>query len=146
MKKILFLLALSISLAFTAMAQKNLETTLVSQYSNTVDTVDNAETIYLNLSTAAAQSSKAFYKTALVVFKTQEISGTGGGTATLEVSSNGTDFATHPSASAYTIVDQTAAQTTAWKIDNFAGKTFRIKITGTGTMSYKVWASAILKN
>lgn len=144
MKTILSILTLLIcSVSF---GQTSLSTTLVSQYSNSVDTVDNTETIYLSLTTANASSVAKYWKAGTVVFKALEISGTGGGTATLEVSSNGSDFAAIPTLSAYTIVDQTSAQTVSWRVTDLAVKAFRIKITGSGTMSYKVYGSAFLSN
>lgn len=142
MKKILFLLTLFAAFSFAAKSQAPTPT-LVSQYSATVDTVDNTETLYLSLPSTTLVKGK--FKTVLVVFKSQEISGTGGGTATLEVSANGTDYAAAPGQSAYTIVDQTAAQTTAWKITDWEGAKLRIKVTGAGTMSYKIYGSALFK-
>lgn len=144
MKKLLFLAVLFL-IGSATYAQK-FEATLVSALGNAVDTVDNTETVYLTLGTAASATAKGYFKSGVVVFKAQEISGTGGGTATLQVSANGTDYANVPVDTAYTIVDQTAAQTYAWKIEDWYGKTFRIKVTGSGTMSYKVWGSAYLKN
>lgn len=144
MKKILFLLIVFGAFAVSAKSQSFVTPTLVSQYSASVDTVDNTETLYLSL--PSTTNVKGHFKTVLVVFKTQEISGTGGGTATLEISANGTDYATAPGQSAYTIVDQTAAQTTAWKITDFEGAKIRIKVTGAGTMSYKIYGSALFKN
>jgi hypothetical protein len=124
-KKILFLLTVFAAFSVNAKSQSVISTTLISQYSNSIDTVDNTETLYLSL--PSTTQVKGHFKTVLVVFKTQEISGTGGGTATLEVSANGTDYAAAPGQTAYTIVDQTAVQTSAWKITDFEGAKLRNK-------------------
>lgn len=145
MKKIFSIAVLSL-LAFAIPAKSQVvAVTLISQYSATVDTADNTETIYLTVPTRV--NLQGYFKSGLVVFKAQEISGTGAGTATLQVSANGTDFADIVATdSAYTILDQTGAQTKGWKVEDWYGKSLRIKITGSGTMSYKVWGSVILKN
>jgi len=146
MKKFLFLVIMICSFGLVSHAQK-LETTLVSAYGNAIDTVDNTETVYLSLTTAATGKVAQNFKAGTVVFKALEISGDGSGAvATLEVSSNGTDFAAIPTLSAYTLANVTTAQTVSWRVTDFAVKSFRIKIVGAGTMSYKVYGSAFLSN
>jgi hypothetical protein len=142
--KFLLIAALFLANGFISQAQTVVSTTLLSANLNAIDTVDNTETVYLSL--PSTRSVASYFKGGTVVFKALEISGTGGGTATLEVSSNGTDFAAIPTLSPYTIVDQTAAQTVSWRVTDFAAKSLRIKITGSGTMSYKVYGSAFLAN
>lgn len=123
--------------------------TMISQYSLTLDTVTNTATKYLTLPTAV--TANKLYQSLLIVFTATEISGTTAGTATIEVSANGSDWASMPPDScagiyaSYTLTDVTS-QTFAWTVTPWYGYKFRLKVTGVGTMSDQIKCSCIFKS
>ena len=141
MKKLIFLFVL-IAGSFTVNAQ----TSLKSQYGNTVDTVTNAATKYLTLS----QSLAGYYKTLAVSVTVTEISGTTGGTVSLEASLDGTNwysvYTSMDTSYTFTPADVSTAQSFRFTIPAWADKNVRVKYVGTGTMSAKVSASLIARN
>ncbi len=120
-----------IGLSFTASAQ----TDLLSQYSKTIDTVTNTGTKYLTIPTPYNVS----YKTWEVAVSYTKISGTVGGTATVEYSIDGSNFYSLKRDSVYTATD-VAGQTLGWRIVDPGAKYIRVKATGTGTMSAQIKA------
>lgn len=133
MKKLLQLF-LIFSLTFAAIVlpdnKAKAQTSMVSSDNGTVlDTLTNAATEYLTLSTQIS-SNFNIVEFALTVTK---ISGTVGGTATLQGSLDGTLWYTQPGVTAYTITD--ATQTTSFKVTDYGSRYLRIALVGTGAMS-----------
>jgi hypothetical protein len=130
MKKILILAVIS-ALAFTAPAQ----VAMTATNGLTMDTVTNTATKNLVAKVKTDGSVS-------IVFVVTKISGTVGGTATLQGSNNGTDYG--DIATAYTITDATQSKT--WDFDKTKYKSYQIKVTGTGTMSASIRGSVLGKN
>lgn len=131
MKKLLFLLALIASISCVNAQVVNLK----SQYGNNVDTVTNTGTKYL---TSGVISTTV--KNIAVQVDLTEISGTTGGTLTLQYSLDGVTYFSLAADSTYTPAD-VASQTFGWFIKLPAPfKYLRVKYTGTGTMSDKISA------
>lgn len=128
MKKFLLIALLSVG-AMISHAQTAM--TSAAYPANAVDTVTNTATKYL--------VSKAIKGADVVTvqFYATEISGTTGGTATLQGSLDGTNWYTI--GSAYTLTD-VASQCTSFKVTSFGDLYLRVAVTGTGTMSDKVYA------
>lgn len=130
--------------SFSAKSQVLNPTLISATYGNTLDTVVNTGVNYLVL--PASAPVKGYFRTALIVFKADKISGTIGGTAIPQVSANGTDYADLPGATSYTLTD-VATQSIAWVVSTgWVGAKVRVKVSGTGTMSAKVQGSALFKN
>lgn len=76
-----------------------------------------------------------------------ELSGTSGGTATLEVSLDGTNWSSYynskDSTYSYTLTDVATAQIYRWDIANWGGGYARIKVVGSGTVSIDIRAKYI---
>lgn len=128
MKKVLFLI-LAVSVAsISAWSQTSL--TSAAYPANTLDTVTNAASKQL--------VSGALYKAqdvVIVQFLAEKISGTVGGTATLQGSVDGVSW--YNIGSAFTLTD-VATQTTHFKVTDAGEVYFRVQVTGTGTMSVKI--------
>jgi hypothetical protein len=120
-------------------AQTPAVTSLTSQYYLTVDTVTNTATKYLTYQTAAGVNAplSGYKKIVTVTFKAVEISGTTGGTAQVQGSLNGTDW--YNIGSAYTLTD-VASQVTSFTVTDWGAIYLRVAVTGTGTMSDKIYA------
>lgn len=127
---------LAVSISFTSTAQIN----LISQYNNTVDTVVDAATKYLTVPTVV----KGFQKAISVQFYTSKISGTVAGNATLQYSLDGTNFYSLPKDSVYTLTNVTT-QSFGWQIKDWGDLYLRIKFTGSGTMSNRVFARVLFR-
>jgi hypothetical protein len=111
------------------------EVTLYSPYSLSSDTVTNGGTAYLS---ARARQINCSY-TAFQVDCT-EISGTTGGTITIQGSIDGTDFKAIPTAGTQTSITtatalDVASQTFIWYIQGNPYPYYRVSWTGTGTMA-----------
>ena len=132
MKKILFFLFAS-CLTFGAFSQADMKSAVYT--SNTLDTVTNAATKYL----VSAKQGISYGAIVTVAFTATEISGTTGGTATLQGSLDGTNWYTAPGTTAYTLTD-VAAQTTVFKVTSSGEVYFRLAVVGTGTMSDQIKA------
>lgn len=141
MKKILFILMFA-AFGFTSNAQ-NIGATFISAYGSSVDTVNNTDIVYLSLPSTVKVAG--FFKSAMFVFKTEKISGNGSSaTAIVQASANGVDFA--DIGSAFTLANVSEVQTKSFIFSNIGAKSYRIKIVGSGTMSYKVYGSCFLTN
>lgn len=93
-----------------------------------LDTLNNTETVNLSIGTTGKFKIDGPASFVLTITK---ISGTVGGTATLQGSHNGTDWA--GIATAYTVTDGT--QTKSFDFDRSKYSYYRIQVVGTGTMS-----------
>ena len=140
MKKILpflFIATLALTAAVVPTASVQAQRTLLSDNGLALDTVETGDlTKTLVLS---SQFSSTFTKVEFTLTVTK-ISGTVGGTATLQGSMNGTDWYTVPGTSAYTITDGT--QTTAFKVADYCDIHLRLRVVGTGTMSASIKGQA----
>lgn len=138
MKKITLIFMCMAMLSIAAMAQ----TSLKSQYGLAVDTVTNAATKYLTTGAIKGIGSNGVLSVQVVI---TEISGTTGGTVTLEGSHDGTNWygiytglkAGQPDSTNFVPAD-VASQAYRFKVFNFADVYVRVKYTGTGTMSDKI--------
>ena len=133
MKKFLMIAVVSL-LGFAAHSQTSLKS--AAYPANTLDTVTNTATKYL------VSGAIKGAKTVTVSFTATEISGTTGGTATLQGSLDGSHWYTI--GSAYTLTD-VAAQTTSFKITDFGDLYLRVAVTGTGTMSDQIQAKFLAR-
>lgn len=116
----------------------NAQTNLTSQYGNSVDTVVNTATKYLN-----SPVLSGYKKVVTVQFIGVKISGTVAGTAQLQASLDGTYF--YNVGSAFTLTD-VASQTTSFKVTDFGDLYLRVAVTGSGTMSNKIYAKFLSRN
>lgn len=132
--KRLFSLLLALALVAGASAQSAM--TSAAYPANTIDTVTNSATKYL-VSGKVSQGA-----TVTVAFTATEISGTTGGTATLQGSLDGAVWYTI--GSAYTLTD-VATQTTSFKVTSACDLYYRVAVTGTGTMSDKIAAKVLVR-
>lgn len=132
MKKFLFIAAIAV-MAFTANDAKAQGGTGNLTCTNTLalDTVTNTETVNMTIGTTGKLKFDGAGSFILTVTK---ISGTVGGTATLQGSHDGTQWA--GIATAYTITD--ATQTKSFDFDRSKYSYYRIQVVGTGTMSASV--------
>lgn len=123
-------LIFSACFSFEAKAQKAMyndlgPTTLFS------DTATNTGTATITALWKAASS------TVTVQARFERLSGTAGGTATLQGSLDGTNWAT-ASATTYTVTN-TADQSTGWVITGSPWLYYRVSYTGTGTMAVRLY-------
>lgn len=142
MKK-LFVILLAVAFTLTA-TQAHSQQNLLSQYGSKIDTVSNV------LGTKYLTSGKieGFYKSVTVYIDLTEISGTTGGTISLEVSGNGTTWAPYynskDSVYTFTPLDQ-ATNTFRFQVYDWGDLYIRVKYAPTGTMSDKISAYYILR-
>lgn len=109
--------------------------TLLSVYSNAIDTVTNTGTKTLTLRV------NSWYRTVVIQPVLTKISGTVGGTVTLQGSNDGTNYVTVSSSysDAQTLsASNVATQTKLFKITGSPYAYYRLSYTGTGTMSCKI--------
>ena len=115
---------------------------LTSQYGLTVDTVTNTGTKYLTSSKVIGKPTRS-----ILVVSLTEISGTTGGTISLEASMDGSNWYSYyggkDTSYSFTPTDL-AGQSFRFSIPNLEDYYLRVKYVGTGTMSDKI--SAILYN
>jgi hypothetical protein len=136
MKKILIIAGLTIaSIAALSIKSKAQELTMLSPYSLSSDTVTNTGTAYLTVRGRQINSSW----TSIQVDCT-EISGTTGGTITIQGSIDGTDFKAIPTTDTQTSVTtataaDVASQTFIWRLQGNPFQYYRVSWTGTGTMA-----------
>ena len=128
-------------------AQQTAVDSFHSVYGNTVDTVTNGATKYMY-----SPQIRGFQKVISVVVHLAEISGTTAGTITLEASlSGGTSAADWYPVTSYGVTDSTkgtwtftptdvASQNFRFKVTDWSDLYLRVKYTGTGTMSDKIYA------
>jgi hypothetical protein len=153
MKKISMILLIgstlfSIAPVQKAEAQAGSVVSLVSQYGNTVDTVTNSGTKYLTI----PKKIQGYQKLVTIAVNLAEISGTTGGTITVEASLDssswysfyaGRDSATAITAAhTFTPLDQ-ATNVFRFSLFDVRELWLRIKYGGTGTMSDKVYAKLL---
>lgn len=138
MKKFILIAIIGL-IAFVSKPATAQVTNLLSQYSLTVDTVDNTETLYLTL----ASTISGYRKVVTVQFLATEISGTTAGTAQVQGSLDGTNY--YNLGSAYTLTD-VASQCTSITLTDWGSLYLRVKVTGSGTMSDKIYAKVLTRN
>ena len=136
MKKLLVLLAFIGAAFATANKAQAQVTNLLSQYALTVD---NTETLYLS----PTATISGYRKVITIQFLAVEVSGTTGGTAQVQGSLDGTNF--FNIGSAYTLTD-VASQVTSFTVTDWGCLYLRLKVTGTGTMSTKIYAKYLGRN
>jgi hypothetical protein len=121
------LLLLTVMVVFTlgVFGQAGIEKNLLSEYSLTTDTVTNTGTVYMNVRSTFSSNNNL-----VISAKVTNVSGTTAGTAILEWSINGTDYATHPTADTLTLTDGAVH---LWELTTTGAKKYRINFTGTGT-------------
>jgi hypothetical protein len=139
LSKFLLLITVAIITAFVSTPAKSQAISLVSQYSSTVDTVTNSATKYL---TAPAPIS-GYKKLITIQFWAVEISGTTAGTAQVQASLDGSIW--YNIGSAYTLTD-VASQTNGFTITDWGSLYLRVAITGSGTMSDKVYSKYLVRS
>lgn len=143
MKKILsFLLIASLTFTATVIPDKEAaaQTSFVSQYGNTLDTTLTGNlTKYFTLTNQITSA----YNIVEIQYTATKISGTVGGSVTVQTSLDGTDWYTAPGTSAYTLTD--ATQTTVFKITNYGARHIRILTVGSGTMSAQIKAKYVAR-
>ena len=132
MKKFLCSL-LVCAMAYTAGAQVQ---NMVATNGLTVDTISNTGSLNKNLTLKVKESGSIS-----LVLTITKISGTVGGTATLQGSNDGTNYADLQTA--YTITD--ASQVKSYDFDKTKYLYYRFKCAGTGTMSASVKANVLNK-
>jgi hypothetical protein len=135
MKKLLVIL-LAAALTLTV-SQAHSQIDLVSQYGKKIDTVSNV------LGTKYLTSGKfdGLYESVCIYIDITEISGTTGGTLSVEVSGNGTTWAPYYNSkdSVYTFTPaDVASQSFRFQLLKFGDGYIRIKFAPTGTMSDKI--------
>jgi hypothetical protein len=133
MKKFLFL---ALTVAFTTVSFAQV-INLKSANNLSVDTVTNTGTKYMTSGAIAGRLSAMTVQVDLT-----ELSGTTAGTITLQYSLDGVTYFTLAADSTYTATD-VASQTFGWFVKSPAlFKYVRVKYTGSGTMSDKIFAKA----
>lgn len=112
------------------------QSSLVSQYGNTLDSVSNATSLtkYMTVKLPVL----GYYPAYSVAFTAVKSTGTVSATATLQYSHDGVNYYSLTRDSVYTLTD-VATQTFGWNQRDWGGpKWLRIKFVGTGTMFAKV--------
>lgn len=102
-----------------------------------IDTLADATTDIQYTKTAISGG----WKKMVVQVNLTRLSGTGAGTITPEVSTDGVNYKIHPSVTAATVANS-ASQTFLWELSDFAYTHVRLKYVGSGTQSMK-WSSRI---
>lgn len=129
------------SFAFTP--QVNAQIDLLSQYGKTVDTVSNTATKYLT-----SGKIDGMFKSVTVYVDLTEISGTTGGTISIEVSGKGSNYApfynSKDTTYTFTAADVTS-QSFRFQLYDWGDVYLRVKYTGSGTMSTKISAYYIAR-
>lgn len=129
MKRLLFLFSLSVMLlGLIATPKATQAQTPVLMPLVAGDTVVNAASV------TKAFKLTAGYSVVGVQFVLTKISGTVGGTTTLQVSHNGTNWFAAPGITAHTNTDVTT-NTLGWSVTGAPWLWYRVNSTGTGTMS-----------
>jgi hypothetical protein len=128
----LLIVALITLVAFSSQAQKKTLSVIAAE-----DTLTNAGTSNLTLSAPGAKASISFQ---LIVTK---IDGAVAGTASLEGSHDGTNYAAI-SGTTFTLTN-VAAQTAIWTVAPSSVPYYRIKIVGSGTQRCIPTATAIIR-
>ena len=139
MKKFIILLSLT-ALFVVQKAEAQTPIDFLSQYSKNLDTIFTG--FLTKVLTPASRPSDA--KNIIEIqFTATKISGTVGGTVTVQASLDGVDWYTWQGTAAYTLTD--ATQTTSFKITNHGAKYIRILAVGTGTMSAQIKAKYVAR-
>jgi hypothetical protein len=141
MKSILFSLLLFISISVGAQDIKPtaMKTLWGTDHPTgaTFDTLKSSTPVYLYSGIIAG-----FKDVVIVTGTATEISGTTAGTATLQVSQDGTNWANYTaqsdSSTTQTLTDVTTAQVYRWRLLNWGDSYVRIKWVGSGTVSVNV--------
>lgn len=140
MRNLVLIAVLAIS--FTANAQTSTVQSLFSNAASGVkltDTVTNTGTV-----TMSSAIVKGAPNESTVVATFTKLTGTVAGTATLQGSLNGTDWASASSTS-YTVTDL-ASQTTSWPLTGKPYLYFRVNVVGSGTSTYTVKGQVLTVN
>jgi hypothetical protein len=135
MKKLFLIAALFTICAAFSIESKAQELTMLSPYSLSSDTVTNGGTAYLTIRARQINSSYTAFQVDCT-----EISGTTGGTITIQGSIDGNDFKAIPTAGTQTSIStatalDVASQTFIWYIQGNPFNYYRVSWTGTGTMA-----------
>lgn len=109
------------------------------RFTPALDTVVNTATEYMYMTVSGS------YETAAFQVVNTKISGTVAGTCLLEYSVDGTNYITVPSADTLTNTD-IATNSLVWTLTKPEASYYRIKYTGSGTMSAQMKAYAHFKN
>jgi hypothetical protein len=136
MKRILSLLSI-MAIGLASVAQTSYGA-MTATNGLALDTVTNTATKNLFIGTTGKAK---FDGSASFVLTVTKISGTVGGTATLQGSNNGTDWA--GIATAYTVTD--ATQTKSFDFDRSKYLYYRINVAGTGTMAASIKGNYLSK-
>lgn len=139
MKNIIFLL-LFLTLGVAAMSQTVIKS--AAYPTNSIDTVTDAGTKYLSIT--SANTINGTQKVVTVAVNVLKISGTAGGTLSLEGSLDGTNWYA-ASATTATVLNVSTAQAFKWTIVDFGDIYLRVKYVGTGTMSASFGAKYIAR-
>lgn len=140
MKKYLLIALFALFAVATATAQRNtiaIKAALSATYGKVLDTVTNTSAHYM----VTTQIPASVGVTAIATFT--NLSGTVGGTATMEHSLDGTTgwhsvYNTSDTAYSYTLTD-VASQSFGWNLSGWLGGYYRVKVVGSGsTHSYTV--------
>lgn len=134
MKRIIFLCSF-LAIGIAGMTQTG---NLTATNGLALDTVTNTGTKNLSIGTTGKLKFDGSGSFILTITK---ISGTVGGTATLQGSHNGTDWA--GIATAYTVTD--ATQTKSFDFDRSKYSYYRINVVGTGTMAASIKGTYLAK-
>lgn len=140
MKK-LFSLILASTIGLATMATATAQVPLKSQYGNVVDTVVDAGTKYLT-----SGRITGYADVALVSVELDRISGTMGGTVSLEASTNGVRWYPYfvGRDSSYTYAPANAATGDfRFRLERVRDIFFRVKYTGASTMSVKIRSNIV---
>lgn len=125
MKNLISVLLLAAVFSLGVNAQSGVAKDLKSTFSLTTDTVTNTGTVYMDVTATFSSNNNL-----VVSGKADNVSGTTAGTAILEWSINGTDYATHPTADTLTLSD---GGVYLWELTTTGAKKYRVNFTGTGT-------------
>jgi hypothetical protein len=136
MKKFLFIVGvLAAVLAMSTIETKAQEKNLLSPYSLTSDTVTNAGTAYLSV----RNTEKSSLTPTTIQVVVTKISGTVGGTISLQGSVDGTSYKALNTAETQTalatITATDASNVYHWRLSNNPFTYYRVSWTGTGTMA-----------
>lgn len=137
MKKIFFAICF-IMAGLAASAQ--VRTMTSSTYGLALDTVTSTAAHYM----VSGQINAGLKKNVEIVLSATEISGTTGGTATVECSlDNSTWFSPYNSLDStysFTLTDVATAQIYRWQLTNQNARYYRVKVVGSGSVSVKIAA------
>jgi len=113
------------------------QTDLESEYDLTSDTVTNTGTVYMDVVGTFSSNNLL-----TISGKAVNLTGTTAGTAIIEWSLNGIDYATHPTADTLTLTDGAVY---LWEFTTTGARKYRINFTGSGTSTTVVSGQYVYK-